>query len=147
MSQKNPFQFQKISDGIKNIPILLANETRKYFIEAFKNQEWDGKPWEDVKRRQPGTPEYKYPKNKGLGRRTSAILVRTGTLRRAVNNSITETSMKGFKIKVSVPGEYASYLNDGTNKMPSRKFVGHTQELEDRQRKIFDREFEKVWQE
>ena len=33
----------------------------------------------------------------------------------------------GFKMIVDVP--YASYLNDGTDKMPQRQFIGQTVEL------------------
>lgn len=114
----------------EELPQKLANQAKNFFTDSFNKQGWEDnglETWQTPKRRIPGTQEYKYPKNKGLGRRTSATLVRSGRLRRAVNNSIREVSFDSTKLIVDVP--YAEYQNYGTDKIPARKFMGNSKAL------------------
>lgn len=131
----NKFGTGKIIDNIsklkRELPILLANQAQRYFTNTFKEQGFDGSGWQEVKRRQPGTLEYKYPKNKGLSRRTTPILVRTGKLRRAVSDSIRNATFESVKLVTAIP--YASYHNEGTDKIPKRKFMGDSQKLRRKQ--------------
>ena len=120
---------QKIIAMKEELPIVLANQAQNHFVGSWQRQGWDGKAWKEVNRRIPGTNEYKYPKNYGLGRRTSAILVSSGrargvsggTLRRVVGNSIRSKRFDNIRLVVDIP--YAAYLNDGTDNMVARSFM------------------------
>jgi hypothetical protein len=133
----NKFDFDKVlksAEKLKeDLPILLANQAQVFFTESFTNQSWDGKPWKEVQRRIPDTPEYKYPKFKGLKRRTDPILVRTGNLRRAVSDSVRTGHVSFEEIKLVVPIEYASFLNKGTPNNSQREFIGDSPILKRKQ--------------
>lgn len=135
-----------LTDSLKNIadrfdrmkvdlPLTLGNEGQNFFRESFDKQEFvdeSPKPWTQVQRRIPGTPEYKYPKTKQLSRRVSAILVRTGKLRQAVNNSLKIHTWN--EIVFNVPLKYAPVHNYGLvmkngSPMPQRQFMGHSHVL------------------
>lgn len=109
----------KLIEARRELLVLLPNQAQNYFLKAFKNQAWDGKAWKEVQRRTEGTSAYKYPKTKGLQRRTSSILVgagwkiRGGALRRAVSNMArtVETSADRFRMIIDLP--YAEIHNEG----------------------------------
>jgi hypothetical protein len=100
---------KNIEEVKRTLPILLANQARRYFVNSWQQQGYEGTPWKEVKRREPGTPEYKYPKYKGLSRRTNPILVSSGALRRDANNSIQSQTWDLVRLVSSL--EYASYVN------------------------------------
>jgi hypothetical protein len=110
---------QRIEQSNREIMTVLANQAQNYFVKSFRNQGFDGKSWDEVKRRQPGTPEYKYPKSKGLQRQSSPILVgagyksRGGTLRRAVSNMARTAEISTGKVKMIVDLPYAKIQNEG----------------------------------
>jgi hypothetical protein len=127
----------KLQQVKKALPKLMALEAQRHYAGSFTRQGFDGQPWAQVKRRIPGTPEYKYPKNTGLNRRTLPILTGTGKLSRAVGNvakSLKVSSTKGgFKATLSIGKDavkYAGYINNGTPRMPQRKFMGRGHELQ-----------------
>ncbi|MDQ2718229.1 MAG: hypothetical protein M3Z26_00505 [Bacteroidota bacterium] len=130
----------------QELPILLANQAQVYFTESFAKQGWDGKAWKEVERRISGTPEYKYPKYKGLSRRSTPILVRTGNLRRAVSNSVRTGHVSFDEIKLVVPIAYASFLNQGTNKIEQREFIGDSPILRKNQIQLIENEIKKVFE-
>lgn len=110
----------------------IANNTVKYWLKSFKRQAWLSKSWKQVQRRTPGTAAYKYPKRKGLSRRTKPILSGKGTLRRAVGNSVKTAGFK--KIRFEIPLAYAEVHNEGLKmkngrRMPKRQFMGYSREL------------------
>jgi len=128
----NKFNFDKILKNMKSIDISLdlANTAKNEFMSNFKNQGFNGHKWKEVNRRIEGTPEYKYPKSKGLSRRTKPILSISGQLRRDVSNSVsTGHKNNNLSYTLVVNNPYAEYQNDGTNKIPQRQFVGMTPEL------------------
>lgn len=128
----NKFNFDKILKNMKSIDISLdlANTVKNEFMSNFKNQGFNGQKWKEVQRRIEGTPEYKYPKSKGTSRRTSAILVRSGKLRRDVSNSVsTGHKNNNLSYTLVVNNPYAEIHNEGTNKIPRRQFIGMTPEL------------------
>lgn len=147
MSDK--FNFQEITKRLQGAEretlVLLSNQAQNYFLSSFKNQGFDGKPWQEVQRRTEGTNAYKYPKTKGLQRRTSPILVgagfkiRGGTLRRAVSSmadtaQITTSGGGGTsKLRMVVDLDYAKYNNEGGGHLPKRQFVGQTAQLTEMQ--------------
>jgi phage gpG-like protein len=104
----------------------IAVETKNYFVQSFKDQKFYNKKWKEVQRRIPGTKAYKYPKKKGLKRRTRPILIGKGTLRRAVNGCIKTV---GSKITFQIDLPYAAIHNEGLKMkngkaMPKRQFMG-----------------------
>ena len=119
-----------------------------YFNDSFKNQGWEGQEWKVPKRKIEGTPEWKYPKTKGLGRRTSNTLVRTGRLRREVATSLRESTFEKIKFQVNVP--YAAVHNYGLpirgGQMPKRTFMMNTPKLKQLQMNKIKEFIDKTWQ-
>lgn len=147
----NKFNLGRVIGNIgqlkRSLPIKLANQAQNFFFTSFKQQGWEDntlRPWAVPKRRIPGTPEYKYPKNKGLSRRTTPTLVRSGLLRRSVSESIRNTSFDSIKLTVALP--YADVHNTGTDKIPKRQFFGHSKTLETKQVELITNEIDRVWQ-
>lgn len=148
------FNFQKVKDNIaqvkRELPVLLANDAQKYFLGAFKDQGWNGGHWKEVERRTPGTPAFKYAKPQS--NRTKPILTNTGRLRREVSllSGNAKVVNKGFNFTVTlaintntVP--YAGYINDGTDKMVQRKFMGDSPALRKILMDRIVRYMDKVW--
>lgn len=134
------FNFKRVIDNIvqvkREVPIVLMNTAQNYFLKAFKDQGYNGQSWTEVQRRIPDTQEYRYPKTKGLARRTKPILIMTGKLRREVSllssKARVSYSKYDFKVQMEIDSSvvpYADYLNKGTEKMVKRQFMGNTPEL------------------
>ncbi len=143
------FGFQRVLANVermkKELPFVVANQAQNFFVRRFTLQSWDGSAWKEVKRRIEGTPEYKYPKYKGLSRRTSPILVRTGRLRRAVSNSIKEATWERVLLVVEAPG--AAALNDGApeNNLEARTYMKHSPLLDAEIKVKIIKYVDKVW--
>jgi len=144
----NSFNFQQVKINLertkRELPIVLSKLTENHFTESFTKGALDEHKWKEVQRRIPGTPEYKYPKKRGLSRRTSPILVRTGNLRRKVSRSITNASWQQIRLAVDLP--YADAQNAGTDKIVARPFMIQTKALEQMQLKAIDNQMDKIWQ-
>lgn len=132
---QNPFKFGVIVKRYDSVALDMMREIamahKNYFVQSFRRQGWDGKKWAEVNRRTPGTKEYKYPKNKGLRRRTREILVGKGSLRRQVNSSIKLVNRSRIMFMVDLP--YAAIHNDGGTlrngtKMTRRRYMGENKE-------------------
>ena len=141
------FNFQRVianMDRIKTtLPRVLANETKNYFVGEFNKQQWDGKRWLDPKRKQ---------KTTGSSRNKSATLVQSGTLRRAVINSLQQDTFKLIHFEVKDVA-YAKVHNEGLRagrglgfQMPKRQFMGQTKKLGEIQRRVIDKTIDKIWQ-
>lgn len=128
---------QKVEQTKRVLPEQLANMTQNYFAQSFRVQGIGGVKWKEVKRRIQGTPEYKYPKKKGLSRRTKPILIMTGQLRRDTANSVMVADWN--KIRLIVAASYSGFVNK------DRPFVKQTQQLTDMQVKKIESFFDKVW--
>lgn len=129
------FKFDLIGEELKkgstNMMREVAMANKNYFLQTFKKGGWGGKQWDEVRRRIPGTKEYKYPAKKGLRRRTRPILIGKGSLRRAVNSSIKSVTPNRIRFQVDLP--YAAVHNEGRiyadgRKMPVRQFIGTNEE-------------------
>lgn len=144
----NGFHFDKLKTNLlqmkTELPPILANQAQNFFVGTFTKQSWDGVGWKEVKRRQEGTDEYKYPKTKGLSRRTSPILVRTGRLRRAVSNSIKSATFQSVRLVVDLP--YAAAQNDGNEHITRRRFMGNSPLLVAQQKEKIKQYIDKLWQ-
>jgi len=151
---------QKLEQSQRELMVLLSKQAERYFLDSFKKQGFDGQPWKEVQRREDGTKAYKYPKSKGLQRRTSPILVgagyrvRGGVLRRAVSNMSRTAQIRtnGFRMVVDLP--YAAIHNEGLDgkafgkhafKMPKRQFIGQTAELTRMQEQLITKTINRIW--
>ena len=151
----NKFEFEKVIEALEkakvDIPQKISNLGRNFFVQSFVKQGFTDEafePWEEVKRREPGTPEYMYPKKKDPGRRTRKILfgnARTGNrLWRGVGNCERSHSWEQIVWGIDVP--YAEYHNEGDGKIPKRHFMGHSAELDRKIDKLLEIELKKVFE-
>jgi phage gpG-like protein len=128
------------------VPIKLAKMTEKHFIGHFTDESFEGVKWQTPKRKIEGTNEYKYPKTKGLGRRTSSTLVRSGVLRRDVANSIKIETWNLIKLATSqLTEKYAKANNEGTNNIPARPFMKDSPQLRKKQLDLLNKEIDNIW--
>ena len=127
------------------LPLVIANQAQNFFVRTFTQQAFDGAKWKEVNRRIPGTNEYKYPKFKGLSRRTTPILVRTGRLRRGVSNSIKTATWDRIVLMVEAPG--AKALNEGNpdNNLDARPFMKGSPVLDQEIKQKIVKYVDKVW--
>lgn len=128
---------KKVEQTKRELPVRLANMTQNYFVLSWRKQGFDDGKWQEVRRRIPGTPEFKYPKTKGLSRRTKPILVESGELRRRVANSVVVAEWNAIRLLVDLP--YADKMNK------TRQFIGQTKELTQKQTIMVESFFDKVW--
>lgn len=131
-------------ERLKNdLPVVVANKTQNFFADSWRKQGWDDtgvKAWEPRK--------YETPKTKG-----KAILVSTGKLRRAVQNSIREKRFERIHLVIdggSIP--YAKIHNEGLRAgrgagfiMPKRQFMGDSKALRKIQIETIKKQIDKVW--
>lgn len=149
---KTKFKFERVIENMtrvkKELPVVLANQAQNFFLSSFRKQGWEDnalEPWKLPNRRIPGTNEFRYPKKKGLGRRTQATLIKTGRLRREVNTSIRSKSFDKIQLVVDTP--YAARHNEGLDGMPKRKFMGHSSSLGKMQIEKINEFINRIWRE
>lgn len=145
----NRFNLKEVFDRFtrlkKELPRVIANQAQNYFVRAFTSQAWDGDKWKEVKRRTPGTPEYKYPKFKGLSRRTTPILVLSGRLRRAVSNSIKIARWDRIQLLVEAPGAIALNEGDESRNLDARPYMKHSDILDAEIQAKITKYVDKIW--
>lgn len=133
----------------RELPLQLANQAQNFFVKSWSDQGWDGEKWKEVKRRISGTPEFKYPKFRDLGRRTRAIMVgsiynkRGSHLRNQVSKSIQTVSFPLIRLVVNSP--YAERHNEGLGGMPRRRFMGQTVKLTGMQKATIEKAIDKIF--
>jgi phage gpG-like protein len=149
---KDRFRFDVIGEEFKKGSTSMMREiamaNKNYFLQSFQKQSWDGKKWDEVQRRIPGTKAYKYPAKKGLRRRTRPILVGKGSLRRAVNSSIKSITPNRIRFQVDLP--YAAIHNEGLRMgkggiMPKRQYMGNNKELDNINQTIIKKHVNKAF--
>jgi len=114
--------YRKIDKVKSDLPTVLANEGTKFFVNTFNQQGFTDNTFKAWKPRKLVKGRLKNTNRK--------ILVKTGRLRRAVNNSVKEKSFKRIVWRVNkseVP--YAEYQNFGDKYLPQRKFMGESKRL------------------
>lgn len=133
------FGFDKVLQNIemvkRQLPKMVANDTKNYFLNSFRVEAWDGKAWELPKRRKKKNPK---------GRDLSKTLVQSGKLRRAVSNSLKSATWEVIRFDVT-DVNYAAYNNFGTSVNPQRQFMGHTKELTKIQEQRIKNYMDKIW--
>lgn len=141
------FDFSRVKKNMERLkvelPVILANQAQNYFVDSWSKQGWEGKTWKTPQRKIPGTNAYKYPKDKGLGRRTRATLVQTGRMRRAVGMSIRAKSFEQIRLVVDLP--YAKRHNEGLDGMPKRQFMAQSARLEKLQKEKIVSYIDQIW--
>jgi len=132
------FNFERVLKNIETMkhdaPLVLANDTQKFFNSSWKNQGFDDGGLQKWKPRKKET-------KKSIGK---SILVSSGDLRTAVGTSLKEATWDRIRFVVDVP--YAAFNNDGTSKMPQRKFMGDSKTLRILQRNRLKKIVDKIWQ-
>jgi phage gpG-like protein len=140
------FNFDRVIQNLQaqksQLPLLLANDSKNYFVRQFKLAAWDGKPWK--------APQRLSKKGKST-RLRSAPLVQSGKLRRALINSIQKVSWDKIVLRiVDVP--YAQVHNEGLRAgrgkgflMPKRQYVGQTLTLRNIQLKRIKFAIDRIW--
>lgn len=143
------FNFDRIAQNMQELnrvlPVELANIAQNDFVANFQRQGFNGEKWKEVQRRQKGTKAYKYPKKKGLSRRTKPILIMSGAMRRKTSTMIRQIMGRG-KIRLVLDLEYAAVHNEGTDRVPQRQFIGQTPELTRKQRAAAVKRIDRIWQ-
>ena len=141
------FNFKKVVEKVeqmkRELPKVVANDTKNYFVEEFNRQSWNGSAWPQVQRKIPGTKAYKYPKKGADARHGRAILVKTGKLRRNVAGCLIVATWP--TIKFEVKNDYGIYHNEGTDNIPQRQFMGDTLKLRQRQLDKIKSYMQRLW--
>ena len=109
------FTYDKKLEALRHakvdMPKDLALSGELYFQKNFDKQQWSGSKWEPRKKETKAS-------------RGHNILVNTGRLRQAMQNTILFADWHLIKWGVDKNVTYAGYLNYGTSKMPARTFMG-----------------------
>lgn len=149
MATLNGFQFgksiAKLNAAKINLPLRLADISKKHFLNNFQTESFDGQKWAQVKRRQPGTTEFAYPKKTDLARHNRKILQGKPPTRlfKSIVNSFRKASWNEIILGSDVP--YAQFHNEGTDKLPKRTFMAHDRELDKKVRTEIKNQLDKVF--
>lgn len=131
-------KIRNLKDAKRNIPFLVSNNSKNFFLQSFRNQGFTDNSLE------------KWQKRDNRSRRNSgrAILVDTGALRRSIK--VSQSSFNKIVITSNLP--YASVHNYGLKagrgrgfKMPKRKFMGNSKKLNQQNIDIIKSELTKIF--
>lgn len=165
MATSNKFNFKKVQSKLneqtKRASILMMRESKLYFKECFEKEEFDGVKWKNVCRRIVGNRFWKEQTVKGINKASGKIFTvnqgegwrdrnildgANGRLKYKTIKANSSITNKGMVATMINPIPYAQYVNNGTQYMVARPFMGHAKELEVRHLKILFNETNKVWQ-
>ncbi len=131
-------KIRNLKDAKRNIPVLVSNNSKNFFLQSFRNQGFTDNSLE------------KWQKRDNRSRRNSgrAILVDTGALRRSIK--VSQSSFNKIVITSNLP--YAAVHNYGLKagrgrgfKMPKRKFMGNSKKLNQQNIDIIKSELTKIF--
>jgi len=113
--------YRKLNSVQRSLPGVLANEGTKFFVSNFDLGGFTDVGFRAWKPRKQFTSNGKRIKKFNKKK----ILVKTGRLRRAVNNSVKEKSFRQIVWRID-PGAvpYAARHNEGLDGMPRRHYMG-----------------------
>lgn len=134
----------KLKAAKRRILIRIAGAAVEQFKGNFRAQGFVDnvvEPWPEVQRRIKGADgSFAYAGFRGKkytrADRTRAILVQTGRLRRAIRRA--QPKSNTIDIVADVP--YAETHNEGTDRVPQRRFIGNSQALNRRALNIIKEE-------
>lgn len=124
----------KVPDFIQNLAPRIAGQVAlDHAKENFQRQSFDGRPWQEVQRRIPGSKTYRANARRHPARLSRPILTGdTGDLGRSLQFSVSNGQATIFSDKI-----YAKVHNEGLRAgcgkgfiMPQRQFLGTSQNLE-----------------
>ena len=134
----------KWKQGLRASVTVIGNEAKNFFVENFRKQGFDDK---SVKHWQPRKTETdRKSRNKGA----RAILVKSGDLRRSIKRHPANLSNLSIMISSDLP--YAKIHNEGLEgkawgkvpfKMPERRFIGDSYNLNEQMKKTVIRVIDK----
>ena len=139
------------------LPLKIGNAAVNIFVDNFNKQGFDTgvsiEPWKEVQRRQQGlsmsikSHRYKNPSGHSISSQLSGILIRSGRGRRDVQNSLRtpRTSRGMIIIPFEVADNYMGYHNEGTEKLPQRKFIGDSVKLHNKVDTLIAESFNKIF--
>lgn len=117
------------------LPKVIANDAVGFWLKGFREEGFTDKTFKAWKPR----------KGTQTGRNaTRKILVDSGKLRRSVSNSVKTATWQMIHFKVEVP--YAKYVQEGTDKMEARKFMGDSFQLRKQLTAKINLVIRKIWQ-
>lgn len=117
------------------LPRVIANDSVGFFLKGFDKGGFTDASFKAWKPR----------KGKQYGRNaTRKILVDSGALRRAVSNSVKQANWDAIKFEVEL--NYAAYVNNGTDKMPQRKYIGSSKKLTKQNLEKIEVVINNIWQ-
>lgn len=116
------------------LPLKIANLAKNHFLDGFKK---DGKQTDASSS---GWAQRKKLDKANRGRR--AILVKSGALRNDID--IRRTNLNEIVLG-TLDTNYASFHNDGTDKMSQREFLGNSKKLDRKIISLSDREFKRIF--
>jgi phage gpG-like protein len=132
-------KLDKVLDAFKkgktDLPNLLGVQAVNFFNSSFKKQAWEDTSLQHWKKRL---------YDRSARDKTRKILVDTGRLRRAVSTSLKSVGYDKIVFRVDVP--YGVYHNEGTSKLPQRKFMGDSKKLRKMQISKIKQVFNSIWQ-
>ena len=132
-------KFDKVINAFKksksDLPGILGVQAVNFFNSSFKKQAWEDTTIRHWKKRL---------YDRSARDKTRKILVDTGRLRRAVSTSLKSVSYDKIVFRVDVP--YGEYHNEGTSKLPQRKFMGDSPKLRKMQISKIKQVFKSIWQ-
>jgi len=92
---------------LARFPQVVADEMLKETEDAFKTKSWDNNPW----------TKNKFGKTPGL--------IKSGKMKKSIKVTTEKNS-----VTITADTDYASYQQNGTNKIPARPFIGDSDKLE-----------------
>lgn len=108
----------RVKRVLRRLPREIGNEALKYFMAGYKKEQTpEGKPWKP-----------RQANGSGSRRTRRGLLVKSGRLRKSIR--LTKITSERVTIGTNVP--YAKYHNQGTDKLPQRKFIGKSAALQRR---------------
>ena len=128
------------------MPVVIAKQAEKHFVEAFDKGGLDKNKWEEPKRRIVGEAAHTAkPKGISLNRwqNNPTLVGVTGALRRKTSRSIMFASWPTLKLEVDLP--YAKYHNEKQAGLSWRPFMIQTNELRLKQIQKIKEHLAKIW--
>lgn len=147
MSFKNKLELsgviKKLEEKKSTLPHQLANIAQSAFLNNFRTSSFFGKKWKEVQRRIPGTNAYKYPKKDTSKNKRGILLGQTRHLFHSVAHSIRQADWHEIRLGTDIP--YAEYHNEGTDKIPQRRFMGDHPKLRAKLRRQINSEINSIF--
>lgn len=114
---------KKARGAMESALIIIGNEAKNFFVDNFKKQGFDNK----------GVSAWT-PRKKGDKRAGRAILVKSGDLRRSIRTS--KISNSALEVTIATDLKYAAVHNEGIGRMPKRQFIGDSENLKEKVKKV-----------